>query len=334
MRVLVVVLNWNGITDTEKCLTSLYDQTYNNFEILVVDNGSTNNSLKRLRTIEETNKITVIDNGWNRGFAGGVNTGITYAIQKDFNAVALLNNDALADKNWLGELVNAIKPKGTGIATGLLLQRDGKTIDSSGEFYTTWGLAYPRNRDQKTENAPTEAGEVFGATGGASLFKTELFKEIGLFDKDFFLYYEDVDVSFRTQLAGWKVVYTPKAIAYHKQGASSKKIPGIGANKTFANVPQLFIKNVPYGLLWRIGIRLQLAYFLFFWNAVFKGNGWQAFHGVLRAVIMTPAALIKRYKIQKNKKVSAGYIKSIIWNDLPPTQSGIRKFRKLFTGKA
>lgn len=332
--VLIVVLNWNGIKDSEKCLPSLLEQTYKDFEILVVDNGSTDNSLKRLRGLEEKHdKVTVIDNGYNRGFAGGVNTGITYAIDKGFDAVALFNNDAVADKDWLAQLVKALEPKKIGIATGLLLHRDGKTIDSTGDFYSTWGLAYPRGRNHKTETAP-EGGEVFGATGGASLYKTEVFKEIGLFDKDFFLYYEDVDVSFRAQLAGWKVVYNPKAIAYHKQGASSKKIPGIALNKTFANLPQLFIKNVPHGLIWHIGIRFNLAYFLFFWNAVFKGRGWPALKGVLWSIVMTPAALIKRYKIQKNKNVSAEYIKKIIWNDLPPDQTGMRKLRKLFTGKS
>jgi GT2 family glycosyltransferase len=332
--VLIVVLNWNGIKDTEKCLPSLLDQTYKNFEILIVDNGSSDNSLKQLLALEQKHdKLNVIDNEVNKGFAGGVNTGIKYAIEQEFDAVALFNNDAIADKNWLAELVEASKPKSVGIATGLLLHKDGKTIDSTGDFYSTWGLAYPRNRDEKTTTAP-EAGEVFGATGGASLYKIEVFKQIGLFDEDFFLYFEDVDISFRAQLAGWKVTYNPKAIAYHKQGASSKKIPGIALNKTFANLPQLFIKNVPYGLIWHIGIRFKLAYFLFFWNAVLKGNGWQAFRGVLRSIVMTPAALIKRRKIQKNKKVSVAYIRSIMWNDLPPNQTGMRKFRKLFTGKS
>lgn len=332
--VLIVVVNWNGIKDTEKCLPSLLDQTYGNFEILVIDNGSTNDSLKRLRLLEEKHdRVTVIDNGFNRGFAGGVNTGITYAIEKDFDAVALFNNDAIADKEWLSQLVAAVKSDGVGIATGLLLHADGKTIDSTGDFYSTWGLAYPRGRGDKAELAP-EGGAVFGASGGASLFKTEVFKQAGLFDKSFFMYFEDVDMSFRAQLAGWKVIYNPKAIAYHKQGASTKKVPGLAVNKTFANLPQLFLKDVPHGLLWHIGWRFSLSYFLIFWNAVFHGNGWPALRGVLRSIVMTPYALIKRYKIQKHKKVSVEYVRKILWNDLPPDQTGMRKFRKLFTGKA
>jgi GT2 family glycosyltransferase len=332
--VLIVVLNWNGINDTEKCLPSLLDQTYPDYEIVVIDNASTNDSLKRLRKIEEKNdKITVIANDTNKGFTGGVNTGITYGIERGFDAIALFNNDAKADKNWLAELVKAIEPKKVGIATGLLLHADGKTIDSTGDWYSMWGLVFPRNRDYKAETAP-EGGEVFGATGGASLFKTEVFKHIGLFDESFFMYFEDVDVSFRAQLAGWKVVYNPSAVAYHKQGASTAKVPGLGLKKFFANIPQLFLKNVPHGLLWHIGIRLFLAYTLSFWKAVFRGYGGPAFKGFLTSVVLTPAALIKRHKIQKNKKVSVEHIKKILWNDLPPDQKGMRRLRKFFTGKA
>jgi GT2 family glycosyltransferase len=332
--VLIVVLNWNGINDTEKCLSSLLDQTYPDFKILVVDNASTNDSLKRLRKIEEENdKITVIANATNKGFAGGVNTGITYGIEKGYDAIALFNNDAKADKNWLRELVKSLEPKKVGIATGLLLHADGKTIDSTGDWYSTWGLAFPRNRGQKAETAQ-EGGEVFGGSGGASLFKTEVFKQVGLFDESFFMYFEDVDFSFRAQLAGWKVIYNPNAIAYHKQGASTDKVPGLGVKKAFANLPQLFLKNVPHGLLWHIGTRFYLSYTLFFWKAVLQGRGGPALKGVLTSIAFTPASLIKRHKIQKNKKVSLDYIKKILWNDLPPGQSGLRRFRKLFTGKA
>ncbi len=331
--VLIVVLNWNGIKDTEKCLPSLLSQTYENFDIVVVDNGSTNDSLKRLRLIEEKEpKITVLANKKNLGFDGGVNTGIRYGLEKKYDAIALFNNDAVADKHWLEELVETLSGKKVGIATGLLLHADGKTIDSSGDWYSTWGLAYPRNRGHKTEAAP-EGGEVFGASGGASLYKSAIFKEIGLFDESFFAYYEDVDISFRAQLAGWKVVYNPKALAYHKQGSTAKKIPGLALEKAFANLPQVYIKNVPKGLLWHIGSRFYLSHVLFFWNAVRRGDGLPAIKGTLKGIALTPGSLIKRRRIQKNRKVSVEYIKESLWNGLPPDQTGMRKFRKIFTGK-
>jgi len=332
--VLIVVLNWNGIKDTQKCLDSLLKQSYNNYKILVVDNGSVDNSLVRLLAIEaKYNNITVIANPKNKGFAGGVNTGITYAVEQNFDAVALFNNDAVADKEWLSELVNGLKQKDTAIVTGLLLHENGKTIDSTGDYYSIWGMPFPRNRGDKATKAP-HSGFVFSGSGGASLYKTSLFKEIGLFDESFFAYYEDLDVSFRTQLAGYKVYFANKAIAYHKQGATSKKIPGFTTYQTFKNIPLLFAKNVPTKLLLPIGIRLVLLYALIFANAIKHGTGIAALKGWLASIgYFWTRSLWLRINIQRNKKVDAAYISSVILHDLPPDQTGMRKFRKLFTGK-
>lgn len=332
--VLVVVLNWNGINDTQECLESLFKQTYGNFKIAVVDNGSIDNSVEILEGIAaENEKLIVIKNSKNLGFAGGVNTGIKYGIDKSYDAVTLFNNDAVADKDWLSHLVEALTSTKAAITTGLLLHRDGKTIDSTGDFYTTWGIPFPRSRGLNTKDAPASEN-VFSASGGGSLYKTSLFKEIGLFDPNFFAYYEDVDVSFRTQLAGHKIYYTDKALAYHKQGATSSKIPGFTVYQTFKNLPLLFWKDVPTKLLLPIGLRFILMYVLIFANALRHGSFGQAFKGVLASIYyFWKSALWQRIKIQRSKKVSANYIWSILYHDLPPEQTGMRKFRKLFTGK-
>jgi len=331
--VAIVVLNWNGISDTLSCLDSLLTQSYKHFKIVVIDNGSIDNSkelLEKYRT--DHSDIDVIYNPINFGFAGGVNTGIKWALNDNFDYIALFNNDAIADKDWLKSLVEAATPKEIGISTGLLLLETGKTIDSTGEQYSKWGLAFPRNRGDNVSKAPP-TGNVFGATGGASLYKAALFKNIGLFDDDFFAYYEDADISFRAQLAGWKVAYTPKAIAYHKQGATSNKIPGFTTYQTFKNLPLLFLKNVPRGLLFSVGVRFYFAYLLILLNAIVKGNGVSALKGAWMSFILGFKKLGERRQIQKNKRVSTDYIKSILWDDLPPDQTGIRKFRKIFTGK-
>lgn len=219
--VLIVVLNWNGIDDTEKCVASLQKLSYPNFKIVIVDNGSVDDSLVRLDKIKKKHtNITVISNPKNLGFAGGVNTGIKYGIAQKFDAIALFNNDAVVDKDWLTNLVLAFEKQRAGIVTGKLLHTDGETIDSTGDFYTTWGIPSPRARNKPTHKAP-ESGFVFGASGGASLYKTSLFQEIGLFDETFFAYYEDVDISFRAQLAGHKIYYEASAVAYHEQGGMS-----------------------------------------------------------------------------------------------------------------
>ena len=333
--VAIVVLNWNGIHDTLECLASLLNQTHKEFKIVVIDNGSIDDSVEKLREYQENHEdmVELICNPTNFGFAGGVNTGIEWALNENYDYVALLNNDAVAHKNWLKELIKAHSSKKVGMATGLLLHADGKTIDSTGEFYSTWGLAFPRSRGDATETAP-KAGRVFGATGGATLYKTDLLRDIGLFDEDFFAYFEDVDMSFRAQLAGWKVTYTPDAIAYHKQGATSSKLPGFAIYQTFKNLPLLFLKNVPLRLLFPIGLRFYFAYWLMVGNAIMHGNARPALRGLGRSIVLGFKKLPVRWIIQKHKRVDTGYIKSILWDDLPPGQSGLRKLRKFFTGKA
>jgi GT2 family glycosyltransferase len=334
-RVAVVILNWNGIKDTISCLDSLIVQTYSNYTIVVIDNGSVDDSvdvLQKYITDHQDKPIELICNPKNLGFAGGVNTGIRWALDKKFDAVALFNNDATADKDWLSCLAKGLTDKEVGISTGLLLHENGKTIDSTGDWYSKWGLPFPRSRGENTIFAPND-GLVFGASGGATLYRSEMLRDIGLFDEDFFAYYEDADISFRAQLAGWKVNYASDAIAYHKQGATSKKIPGFAVYQTFKNLPILYLKNVPLKLLLSVGIRFYFAYVLMYINSFTHKTGWAATKGVFKAIALTVKAVKQRHTIQGNKRVTTDYIKSILWDDLPPDQTGLRKVRKIFTGK-
>lgn len=326
----IVVLNWNGIEDTEKCIASLLLQTHQNYSIVVVDNGSKDNSIVQLRRLQDDRKIILLENGRNKGFTGGVNTGVTYALNNSFDAVALFNNDAIADKDWLLNLSSELEQEGVAIATGLLLSEDGRTIDTTSEQYSIWGMPFPQSRGLSVSKAP-ESNFVFGATGGATLYKTSLFKEIGLFDESFFAYYEDVDISFRAQLRGHRIYFTNKAIAYHKQGATSKKIPGFTVYQTFKNIPLLYTKNIPTALLITIGSRLFILYWLIFANAVKNGSGIYALKGWLASIwYFWTKSLWNRFSIQSRKKVSTSYIKSLIWDDLPPEQTGIRALRDRF----
>jgi len=333
--VLVTVLNWNGSGDTLNCVKSLQDQSYKDFEILVIDNGSKLVEYKKLSVLDSTSNVTLLRNEKNVGFAGGVNIGIRHAIENEYEYIALFNNDAVADKDWLKNLVAGFGEKESpSTVTGLLLHEDGKTIDSTGDYYSIWGMPFPRSRGLKTATAP-ESQYVFSATGGATLYKTSLFKEIGLFDESFFAYYEDVDISFRAQLAGHKIYYTKNAIAYHKQGATSKKIPGFTVYQTFKNIPLLYTKDVPAGLLIPIGARLFVLYWLIFGNAIKNGSGMYALKGWLASIwYFWTKSLWDRFSIQSKKTVPTGYIKSLVWHDLPPEQTGLRKLRRVFTGKS
>jgi GT2 family glycosyltransferase len=332
--VLIVVLNWNGAEDTVQSVRSLQAQSFKDMQILIIDNGSKLNDHEKLLPLEAEANVTVLRNEKNLGFAGGVNLGIKHAIKNNFEYVALFNNDAVADKNWLQNLISGFTVhKDISAVTGLLLHEDGKTIDSTGDYYSIWGMPFPRSRGLQTATAP-QSEYVFSATGGATLYRTSLFKEIGLFDESFFAYYEDVDISFRAQLAGHKIYYTKEAIAYHKQGATSKKIPGFTVYQTFKNIPLLYVKNVPAGLFLPIGIKLFVLYWLIFGNAIKNGSGLYALKGWLASIwYFLTKSLWDRFKIQSKKTVTTSYIKSLLWYDLPPEQTGLRKLRKRFTGK-
>ena len=332
-RLAIIVLNWNGSDDAIECIESLTKQTLKP-TIIIVDNNSSDNSVsvfEKYISIYKREDITLIKNPRNLGFAGGINTGLVYARKQGFEYIGVLNPDAVADKNWCTALVDELSshPK-CGITTGILQRRNSKTLDTTGDFYTTWGLPGPRNRDEPIKNAPNKTGEVFGATGGGAIYRVAMFDDIDIFDEDFFMYYEDVDLSFRAQLAGWKVRFTPKAIAYHKVGASSKKVPGLAVYNTFKNLPLVFIKNVPGKLFWYIGLRFFLTYWLIFASAFRHGNGWPAFKGILASIIRKPAAYHKRWSIQKNRKVSVNYIRSIIHDGPLPNQTGLLKFKRFF----
>ena len=190
-----------------------------------------------------------------------------------------------------------------------------------------WGVPELVAENKPAPEAP-ESGYVFGATGGATLYKTSLFKEIGLFDEKFFAYNEDVDISWRAQLAGHKFYYESSAIAYHKHSATSSKIPGFTTTQVFQNLPLVYWKNVPLQLLWPIGWRFFLAYCMFiFWKTT-QGAFVPAVKGVWRSWKLFPHALRERRSIQKSRVVEMSYIKSIIWPNLP--MKSFNRIRKFF----
>ncbi len=332
-RLAIVVLNWNGADDAIACIESLGAQNDEMPDIILVDNDSHDDSVAVLDKYIRDSKATIhfIKNDVNSGFTGGNNVGFTYALQQGYEYIGTLNPDASADASWTTSLIAELTShEDTVIATGILARSDKKHVDSSGDFYTTWGIPSPRGRDSLLADAPKEAGYVFGSTGGGFIARADMLRKIGLFDEKFFMYYEDVDFCFRAQLAGYKVRYTPKAIAYHKLSASTNKVPGLAVYNTFKNLPMLYVKNMPRELWLATYPRFVLAYTLILGNAIVRGRGWPALKGWMKSWLLIPHMFSQRFKIQKTKVVPASYIDSIILHDIPPEQTGLRKFRDFF----
>ena len=327
-KVYVVIPNWNGADRIRACLDSLKNQTHDHV-VIVVDNGSVDNSVE---IIEKSYPESVlIRHSKNKGFAGGVNAGIKYAIEKDAKYVALLNNDAVAEKNWLKYLVDFLEdnPK-AGIAAAKICDSDKTYLDSTGELYTIWGLPYPRGRGEAYSSKYDSDTWVFGASGGASLYRIKMLRQIGLFDEDFFAYYEDGDISFRAQLAGWKAGYVPRAEVYHEINATGGAIKGFMTYQTLKNLPLLLWKNVPWSLIPKIWPRLVLAYCGLVVSALSRGQFGPVLKGLAMGTILWPKKLAQRYKIQQKRTVSVSYIDSIIMHDLPPNARKLRNLRAIW----
>lgn len=315
--VYTVVPNWNGREHIGDCLRSLQKQSQKT-EIIVVDNGSIDGSQEYIR--KTFPKVTLIELTHNHGFAGGVNAGIKRAMTAGAEYVALFNNDAVADKDWVKNLLKTAKLNSkTGIVTCKFM-RAGKArkFDSTGEMYSIWGFPFPRGRDKTDEGQFDQTEVMFGATGGASLYRVEVLEEIGLFDEDFFAYYEDVDLSFRAQLAGWKVMYEPSATADHLVGATSSKLPNFARFHTVKNYQYLYIKNMPGWLFWKYMPRFLVGYGLIFANCLLKGQFLVFLKADATAFRTGTRTWRKRREIQKNRKVSASYIDSLLYKSLPP----------------
>lgn len=323
--VVVTVPNWNGKEDLKGCLDSLLAQSLK-AHIIVVDNGSVDGSAELVE--QNYPGIELIRHHKNEGYAGGVNPGFRRAQELGAAYAAPFNNDAVADKDWLRYLADYLdRHPEAGIATCKLLSADKSYLDSTGDYYTTWGLPYPRGRGETDIDKYDNQTEIFAASGGATLYRVAMLNEIGLLDEDFFAYYEDVDLSWRAQLAGWKVAYVPQARAYHGIGQTSGKIKGFTTYQTIKNLPWLFWKNVPARLLPTIWPRFALAYTAFVFSAVTRGQIGPAVRGWLRTNLLLPKKLLQRRRIQRGRKVTVSYIRSLlVWN-LPPNAAKLRALR-------
>lgn len=264
-RVSIVVLNWNGWEDTIECLESLFQINYPNFDVILVDNASEDDSLEKIRnycsghlpvkssffnynshnkpiTVYEyydtfkkdkrplenenlTNKhITLIKNSENRGFPGGNNVGIKFALEFfDPDYILLLNNDTVVDENFLGELIkNGDSRDDVGIlGPKIYFYDEPQTIWSAGckiSWKLSRGIQIGTNETDKGQY--DEIKEVEYVSGSAFLIKTETIKRIGLMDEDYFLYFEESDWTLRANQEGFKSLYVPTSHIWHKVSRS------------------------------------------------------------------------------------------------------------------
>lgn len=250
-RVTVVIVNWNGAAHLAECLASLRAQRLPDpFEIVVVDNGSTDGSQALLADLqtEPGPPLHVIANATNLGFATGCNQGIR-ASASPF--IALLNNDTAVEPDWLAALLGAIERDETigCCASKILSYQDRTILDNVGHVVFADGLTRGKGRLQVDRGQFARQEEVFCISGCAALLRRRMLDDIGLFDELFFAYCEDADLGFRARLRGWRCIYVPTAIVYHKFSATSAPFSAFKALQVERNRLWLALKNLPGPLL-------------------------------------------------------------------------------------
>lgn len=226
INVHIVLLNYNGYEDTIECIKSLCEINYNNFNIVVVDNNSTDKSEEKIKAaIKGKNKIHFIQTGENLGFSGGNNVGIKWSLVKNADYICLLNNDTVVEKDFLIKLINEMEHDNRiGISAGKIMYfNDKNTIWSAGGFINeikSLGKHYGINELEK-KCKYEEKKQVTFLTGCLQLIRREVFENIGLYDNEYFLYMEDVDFCKRATNAGYKLMYIPDSKIYHKVSSST-----------------------------------------------------------------------------------------------------------------
>lgn len=314
----IVIPNWNGAEHIVECLESLVSQT-TECHIIVVDNGSTDKSVALIQ--EGFPQIEVCKLSENHGFTGGVNAGIKSALTQKFEYIILFNNDAVADKNFVKELVtSAQKHPDAGVVTGKLLRTDGKHFDSTGEFYTTRGMSFSRGRNQKDTGQYEIEEQVFAGSGGASLYRSKLFKTVGLFDESFFAYFEDIDMSFRARLAGWEVWYIPKAKAMHKVGATSSKLGNFARYHSIKNFMLLYTKDMPAILYWKYLPQFWLQLIRMKLGCIRDHQLGTFVRSFFAGLSLLPKALVHRYTIQHTRKLTTKQVDALLYKGWPKTE--------------
>ena len=330
----VIIPNWNGIDLIRECLRSLEAQTLPH-TVIVVDNGSTDGSNKVVK--DEFPKVQLLEFPNNAGFAGGVNRGILPALKQGAEYIALLNNDAVADPKWLEELVNEAESSPMiGMVAAKIVTQDGTKLDSTGDFYSTWGFPFPRGRGEVEVGQYDMELDIFGASGGASLYRAKMLEEIGLFDERFFAYFEDVDISFRARLAGWKVRFAPKAVVRHYIGGTSSRMDAAGQVvivdeysdrpsafarfHTVKNFAFLYTKNMPGYLYWKYLPLFWASWGMMFISDFKRGLLVTNVKANATALILLPSIIESRFIIQKKRSVSLADIDELLVHDLPPLQ--------------
>ena len=325
--VAVLVINWNRKELLRACLNSLARQSHGSFEVVVVDNGSTDGSAALIEQIAKTYPVPLhlIVNSTNLGFCTANNQGI---LATDGELVALLNNDAEAEPGWLKALERVIRgQEDVGMAASkVLVWEDPAQIDKCGHLIYPDGQNRGRGSGQADQGQFDRTEEVLWPDGCAAMYRRAMLEDVGGFDEDFFAYADDAELGLRARWAGWRCLYTPDAVVRHHRGAtlglgSARRLTLIERNRVL-----LAVKLFPWSLLWANGAFLLARIVAGMWAAVrnrgemrhYPGMGGKfsaalaLLRGTAEAVPRIPAMLRKRRALREKRRMTGRQIRKLL----------------------
>ncbi|MCI0713945.1 MAG: glycosyltransferase family 2 protein [Chloroflexi bacterium] len=309
-RFSVIIPNWNGQHYLQVCLDALRNQSYPDIEVIIADNASEDGSQTFIR--EWYPEVVLVELPENRGFTGACNAGMEVATGE---YIALLNNDTEVKPDWVQNVIDALKryPEASFAASKMLLFDQRDTFHTAGDFFRVDGMPGNRGVWEKDMGQYDEEEFVFSACGGSSVYRRDMLEDVGFLDDDFYFSCEDIDLSWRAQLQGYRCLYVPSAIVYHQLSATGGGVTASYYNGR--NYIYLLVKDYPTDLWRQYWFAILRTQFRLAWDALKAWRGAAArarLRGTLRGLLDIPKLLRKRQRVQSQRRVSKAYLESIL----------------------
>jgi len=309
----IIIVTWNSKKHLPTCLNHLVEQTFQDFEVIIIDNGSEDDILDGLQNKYPSLSLHIHKLDSNKGFAVANNIGARLA---SGDWLALLNADAFPEREWLTRLVEATESNPNACFASRQIQANSPDLlDGEGDVYHISGLAWRRNYGHPIREK-YEVEEIFSPCAAAAVYPRQTFLEAGGFDEEYFSYQEDVDLGFRLRLKGLHCYFVPQAIVHHVGSASTGKYSDFAIYHGHRNLVWTYVKNMPSLLFW---LFLPLHFFMSFLTILRflrSGNGKAIFRAKLDATRKISSMLRKRRDIQQNRQESTSSIYRVMEHGL------------------
>jgi len=307
-RLAIVIPTWNGREMLRSCLASLRQQTFSDFQIYVVDNGSSDGTSAFVR--DEYPDARVVKLETNRGFSVAVNRGIVAGSEP---LVLMLNNDVELEPGCLAAMVDRAESKAEeAMWTGVLLwAHRPDLVESAGLSLFRDGTPAILYRTQPLTALPDEPEDVLGAYGGLALYRRVVLDRVGVLDERFVFYGEDMDLALRARLAGFRCTLVPTARGIHRHMATSSRRPNLSAYLQYRNIVFYLMKSIRPGLLWRWLPRFALTGFRPLLFSPWRGLGWALIGAKFGILWNLPYILSARRRVRSGREVADAEIEEL-----------------------